>query len=195
MGQDQNVGKKDDAEKLRYDLIPLDAEEQVVRVLMHGAKKYGDDNWKLVPEANRRYYAAFLRHVKAWRRGQELDPESGLHHLAHAVCSLLFLLEGPEPVVNQPADPRPVVTLPSPLPAGQAFEIKVDPSLQVCPDCSHALAHHHLNAGCWVARRTPDVPENWSWCPCSINGPLKSVTACPSGVNPDGTPFKPEASA
>jgi hypothetical protein len=37
--------------------------------------------------------AALLRHINAWRRGEKCDDESGLHHLAHALCNVAFLLE------------------------------------------------------------------------------------------------------
>jgi hypothetical protein len=40
-----------------------------------------------------RYYAAALRHLPAWRGGEELDPESGLTHLAHALANAAFLME------------------------------------------------------------------------------------------------------
>lgn len=86
-------GRKDDATKLRYDLMPAIAEAKVVEVLTYGAKKYAPDNWRQVPDWRARYLAALLRHVAAWRMGEEIDPESGLPHLAHAVCSLLFLIE------------------------------------------------------------------------------------------------------
>ena len=85
-------GLKDDDGKPRYDLLPFEALEPVVRVLTYGAKKYGDDNWKLLENPKRRYFAACLRHVAAWGRGEETDPESGESHLAHAVCCLLYLL-------------------------------------------------------------------------------------------------------
>jgi hypothetical protein len=39
------------------------------------------------------FFAALLRHLFAWWRGEELDPESGLSHLAHAGCCLMFLME------------------------------------------------------------------------------------------------------
>jgi hypothetical protein len=87
------AGRKDDAEKLRYDLVPPNAFEEVVRVLSYGAKKYADDNWKLVPDAEKRYTAAAMRHMEACRKGERLDSESGLPHLAHAACCLFFLLE------------------------------------------------------------------------------------------------------
>lgn len=87
-------GRKDDAGKLRYTLLPWKAVDEVVRVLEHGAQKYGEDNWQRVPEARRRYLDAALRHIVAvTAAGEDKDRDSGRHHLAHAVCSLLFILE------------------------------------------------------------------------------------------------------
>jgi hypothetical protein len=85
-------GKKYDDGKLRYDLIPPHALEQVTRVLTFGAAKYGDNNWKITkPES--RYTAAAMRHGEAYRKGEKFDKESGIHHLAHRICCDLFLLQ------------------------------------------------------------------------------------------------------
>lgn len=89
----KNTGQKDDAGKPRYDLIPALAEEAVVKVLTFGAQKYGAENWRKVPDAHARYYAAARRHGAARRRGEYLDPESGLPHLAHEITCLMFMLE------------------------------------------------------------------------------------------------------
>lgn len=35
---------------------------------------------------------AALRHITAWIEGEDKDWESGLSHLAHAICCLTFLL-------------------------------------------------------------------------------------------------------
>ena len=85
-------GIKHDGDKLRYDLMPVEVEEEIVKVLTHGAKKYADNNWKYVEPFEDRYYAALRRHIAAWRKGEQIDPESGLHHLAHAACCITFLL-------------------------------------------------------------------------------------------------------
>lgn len=84
---------KHDNGKARYDLIDADFEQELAEVLTHGATKYTDNNWQnaRVGEARARYYAAFRRHTAAWRRGEELDPDSGLPHLVHAACCLMFL--------------------------------------------------------------------------------------------------------
>jgi hypothetical protein len=86
-------GRKFDGGKLRFDLIPPHSLEEMVKVLTHGAEKYAPDNWRHVPDAKRRYFAALERHLWAWKRGETIDPDSGIHHLAHAACNLFFLYE------------------------------------------------------------------------------------------------------
>lgn len=87
------TGKKHAQGKVRYDLFPVHAEEWINKVLTHGAEKYGDDNWRFVEDADRHYYSAARRHLEARRKGEVMDPETGMPHLAHAICSLIFLLE------------------------------------------------------------------------------------------------------
>jgi hypothetical protein len=84
-------GIKYDEGKLRWDLLPLNEVEDIVKVLTHGAKKYAPNNWRKVEDPRSRYYAAAMRHLASWRRGELVDPESGIPHLAHAGCNLLFL--------------------------------------------------------------------------------------------------------
>lgn len=83
--------RKDDLGRDRWDLIPYRALSEVVHVLTHGAAKYADNNWQTVPHQQQRYFAACMRHIVAWRLGEQRDAETGNHHLAHAVCCLLFL--------------------------------------------------------------------------------------------------------
>ncbi len=85
-------GIKYDGEKPRWDLMQWEPLEAVTRVLTFGAVKYDDDNWKRVPDARKRYVAAAFRHLVAYVKGEQLDPESGEHHLAHCICCLLFLM-------------------------------------------------------------------------------------------------------
>jgi hypothetical protein len=85
-------GKKFDAGKLRHSLIPPEVLNEVLAVLEHGASKYGENNWKHVADAHTRYYDAAHRHLAAWWEGGWIDEESECHHLAHAVCCLIFLM-------------------------------------------------------------------------------------------------------
>ena len=84
---------KDDAGKVRLDLLPFLALEDVARVLAFGAAKYSDHGWREVPNGKARYLRATLRHLSAYMRGERTDLESGLPTLAHAACSLLMALE------------------------------------------------------------------------------------------------------
>lgn len=86
----ESQGMKFDTDKPKWSLLPKGTIAAVVRVLTFGAKKYAPDNWKKIdPE---RYYDALQRHVEAHRNGEQFDPETKEHHLAHAVCCLLFML-------------------------------------------------------------------------------------------------------
>lgn len=85
-------GCKDDSSKLRYSLLPNGTVNQVVQVLEFGSKKYADNNWQKVENSRTRYYDAAMRHIDAWFNGDLKDAETGLHHLAHAICCLMFLM-------------------------------------------------------------------------------------------------------
>lgn len=87
----QAQGTKHDENKPRYDLLPPHALAEVVKVLTHGADKYGEYNWAKGIKFSR-LYAATQRHLQAWQSLEDNDPETGINHLAHAMCSLLFLL-------------------------------------------------------------------------------------------------------
>lgn len=72
-----------------------DALQEIVLVLMFGAKKYARGNFIKVPNARERYSAALLRHLAAWYGGERNDIGPGgsqRHHLAAAGCCLFFLL-------------------------------------------------------------------------------------------------------
>lgn len=86
-----NNFRKHDTGKPRHELLPWDALDPVGHVLAFGAAKYDDDNWRQCTDPGR-YIGAALRHIGAHQRGEIEDPESGLPHLAHAACSVLFAL-------------------------------------------------------------------------------------------------------
>jgi hypothetical protein len=85
-------GKKFDNGKPMLALLPVRAVEDVGRVLTFGASKYDPWNWSK-GMAWSRLISASLRHLFAFMRGEDRDPETGISHLAHAACCLLFLLE------------------------------------------------------------------------------------------------------
>lgn len=83
-------GLKNDGGKLPLDLVPVDAINALASVLAFGARKYAPWNWAKGFSWSR-LYAAALRHLTAFWAGEENDPESGLSHLAHALCCVAFM--------------------------------------------------------------------------------------------------------
>lgn len=83
-------GIKFDGGKTQWHLLPFEAVEGAVKVLMHGAAKYAAYNW-----ANGMPYTrvldATMRHLHAIYQGEDKDPDSGLDHVDHALCELIFL--------------------------------------------------------------------------------------------------------
>lgn len=86
-----DIAIKHDAGKIPMELLPAPALEEIARVLQFGAKKYAAWNWAKGFGWTRLAGAA-LRHLFAWVNGEDRDPESGLSHLAHAGCCILFLI-------------------------------------------------------------------------------------------------------
>ena len=86
-------GIKYDSEKPKMNLLPPKAIVEISKVLTFGAEKYDAENWRKLDDLQNRYTAGALRHIFAHMDGEDLDPESGMSHLAHALCCLLFKLE------------------------------------------------------------------------------------------------------
>lgn len=76
--------------KLRWSLVDFDALEDMVRVLEFGAKKYSDNNWKKGLKTSE-IFESMMRHMSAYMRGEDVDPESGLSHTGHILCNAMFL--------------------------------------------------------------------------------------------------------
>jgi hypothetical protein len=104
-------GTKHDTGKDPWHLAPWDAFREVVRVLAFGATKYAPRNWEN-GIAYSRLYSAALRHLTAWHEGEDRDPETGISHLAHASCCVLFMLaftiRGRVDVDDRPYETKPV---------------------------------------------------------------------------------------
>src|SRR5690349_12574464 len=85
---------KFDGEKPRFALIPVRARTEVAKVFTYGGKKYDVGNWHAGDSFDwDRLQSASERHETAFAMGEDLDPESGLHRLAHKICCDMMLLE------------------------------------------------------------------------------------------------------
>lgn len=92
--EDSRPGYKDDTGKLQYHLVDWPAIEQMIRVLMYGARQpnRGPQNWRKVENAIVRYSDAIHRHMSKLAQGEVFDRESGLPHAAHVMCNAMFLV-------------------------------------------------------------------------------------------------------
>jgi len=90
MEEDMGEGTKHDQDKVRTDLLSVPAMLGTASVLTFGAKKYSARNWENGIDYSR-VYGALLRHMMAFWEGEDFDPETGLRHLHHAGCCIMFL--------------------------------------------------------------------------------------------------------
>lgn len=81
--------------KPQLHLIPLAAQEEMAKALELGATKYGERNWLLGNGVNiTTYLSAMARHLALVTDGKEdIDPESGAHHLGHVMAGCGIVLD------------------------------------------------------------------------------------------------------
>lgn len=97
----QDEGRKDDANKVRMDLVPPEIIFAIADILTFGAEKYSARNWEKGMTWGRPF-AALMRHMWAWWGGRgptsksflfgDLDEETKRSHLWHAACCIAFLV-------------------------------------------------------------------------------------------------------
>jgi hypothetical protein len=80
------------AGKNRLDLLSFIAIAEIGKVCTFGAGKYGDDNWTKGTDW-REFEGSMLRHIVAYKLGEDFNPESGLLHLAHAAWNAMALID------------------------------------------------------------------------------------------------------
>lgn len=88
----QTKGHKDDAEKVRYDLIPAGPLHLLACLYSGGAVKYAEENWRR-GISYKRLFSALMRHAWAWMRGENLDPETGLSHMVAVAWCAFGIIE------------------------------------------------------------------------------------------------------
>ena len=76
--------------KLQWSIVDFDSLEGLVRVLEYGAAKYAPDNWKKGMPVTQ-VSESLMRHLFAFLRGEDVDPESGCRHISHVMCNTMFL--------------------------------------------------------------------------------------------------------
>ncbi len=82
--------------KVPLDEIPPVALLHEACAFLDGDIKYGYRNWREKDVRARIYVAAALRHLQAWAEGEEVAPDSGVHHLGHVRACMGILLDAQE---------------------------------------------------------------------------------------------------
>ena len=79
-------------DKPRWDLLPLQEIEDLVKVYTAGAKKYAPNSWQKLDNGYQRYKAALFRHLLAYEKGDRIDPDTKCMHLAQVVWNAVAML-------------------------------------------------------------------------------------------------------
>lgn len=128
--------------KIRHDLLPSFAVEQLASVLTKGAEKYAERNWELGMKWSN-VMASLKRHISAFEKGEDYDPETGLLHMAHVMCNASFLTEYYK--IYPQGDDRPHKYLRRP---------------KIGLDIDEVLADW---VGHWTKFHGQEVPETWNF--------------------------------
>ena len=83
-------GERKNEGKLKWSLVSWRALEPMVRVLMFGAAKYDDHNWKKGLKYTE-ICESLQRHLNSFIDGEDNDQESKLTHVGHILCNAMFL--------------------------------------------------------------------------------------------------------
>ena len=79
--------------KVPLHTVPSNVLMEVGLAMLEGGK-YGEYNYRSVGVQGSVYYDAAMRHLSAWWNGEDIDPDSGLPHLAKAMASIVVLRDG-----------------------------------------------------------------------------------------------------
>lgn len=100
--------------KVPLSLIPRTAKILIAMGLAVGAIKYGEYNWRVAKVRIRLYLEAAERHLDALMDGEDLDPETGVPHIAFLMATSAIVADGMYGSTRGMIDDRP---LPSNSPA------------------------------------------------------------------------------
>jgi hypothetical protein len=79
--------------KAALSAVPMNVLVQVGLGMMEGAAKYGRHNFRPAGVRASVYFDAGMRHKLAWWEGQDIDPDSRLHHVIKEICTLFVLAD------------------------------------------------------------------------------------------------------
>lgn len=72
-------------------VIPCPVLFEVGAAMTEGAAKYRRHNYRIAGVRHSIYYDAAMRHLMAFWEGEDIDPDSGIHHISKAIAGLVVL--------------------------------------------------------------------------------------------------------
>jgi len=88
-----------------YSGLPANVTKEVSIGMMEGAMKYGRHNYRIAGIRASVYVDATIGHLLDYWEGQDIDPDSNLHHITKAIASLYVLRDAQ--MMNMCEDDRP----------------------------------------------------------------------------------------
>lgn len=117
--------------KVPLHCIPCGPLMELGLAMMEGGRKYGTHNYRVVGVRMSVYYDALMRHLMAWWEGEDIDPDSGVHHLVKAIACLFVVRDSM--LMGNCVDDRPI-EYPNNLEL-QKFNEQVANIIEKYPDC------------------------------------------------------------
>lgn len=79
--------------KVPLHLVPPSATHHLALAFKDGAAKYGPYNWRDKGVSASVYIAAAMRHMDAFRDGEDLSRDAQVHHLGHVMACCAIVLD------------------------------------------------------------------------------------------------------
>ena len=133
--KDVNTNKK-----ISYSCIPSIVIAELAVAMLEGARKYGRHNYRVTNILSSVYTDATKRHIDAYIEGEDIDKDSGLHHITKAIASLVVLRDSM--IQNKIIDDRPPK---SPKYWMELLNEKVEEIIKEHPDCKQVYIEGDQN--------------------------------------------------
>ncbi len=104
--KDSNPKEALGVKKVPLHAVPVKPLLEVGLAMMEGGRKFGTHNYRSVGVRMSTYYDAALRHLTSWWEGEDIDPDSGVHHLVKAMACLFVVRDGMH--MGNCVDDRPI---------------------------------------------------------------------------------------
>lgn len=104
--KDSNPKRAMGIKKVSMHTVPVKPLLELALALGEGGHKYGTHNYRDIGVRASTYYAAAMRHLMAYWEGEDIDPESNVHHVVKAIACMFVLRDSQH--MNNCTDDRPI---------------------------------------------------------------------------------------